>query len=112
MKIQDETAARAAPTQHGDDDGAIEWSEVVRLARRAREKPAAYVGPPTGPAYEMVEWLAKHPEVLDGYGFEWVAIADKQVVARGGTFSEAADAAHEQGHDDPLLVPLFPPPFP
>ena len=60
----------------------------------------------------MVRWLADQPEILNGYAFEWVAIADERVVAHGETFSETADAAKEQGYEDHLLMPVFPPPFP
>lgn len=87
---------------------AAEQAEIHRLALLARQQPVVDVGPPSGPAYEMHAWLADHPEVLDGYAFEWVAVADKRVVARGETIGEAADAAIAQGFDDPLLVPLFP----
>ena len=100
--------ARSEEVDHQVED----YSTFLERVRQVRQLPVAIVPPPSGPAQEMARWLADHPEVLDGYAFEWVAVADKRVVARGASFGEAADAAHEQGYDDPLLVPLFPPPLP
>ena len=60
----------------------------------------------------MVHWLAQHSEVLEGHENEWVAIPDERAVPSGEDFGDVADAATAQGHDDPLLVPVFPLPFP
>ena len=96
-----------------DVDREVEdYSTFLERVRQVRQMPPKIVPPPSGPAFEMAQWLAKHPEVLEGHEYEWVAIADERVVAYGEDFNDVADAAHEQGYGDPLLVPVFPPPFP
>jgi hypothetical protein len=48
---------------------------------------------------------------LDGYIDDWVAIADRRVVAHGTSMVEVVHQASRQGFDDALLVPAIPSPF-
>ena len=58
---------------------------------------------------ETADWLAAHPEVLDEYVDEWVALVGDQIVGHGPSVIDALRAARERGYDDPLLVPVLPP---
>ena len=55
-----------------------------------------------------MEWMSDHPEALEDYVDEWVAIADERVVAHGPSVGDVIDEAKRQGFDDPLLVPVLP----
>ena len=56
-------------------------------------------------------WLADHPEVLEPYVGEWVAVWDERVIAHGESMGEVEEEARRQGYDDPLLVPVMPYPW-
>ena len=55
-----------------------------------------------------MNWLAEHPEVLDDYIDQWVAIDDERVIAHGESVVDVTREAADQGFDDPLLVPVMP----
>jgi len=74
-------------------------------------KPVDEVAKGTSRHYDTIKWLAEHPAVLDDFLDEWVAIADRRVVAHGESVVDVTREAEEQGFNDPLLVPVMPYPF-
>jgi Family of unknown function (DUF5678) len=58
---------------------------------------------------DSVDWLARHPEALNEYLDEWVALVGHEIVGHGPTMTDALRAARERGYADPLLVPVMPP---
>jgi hypothetical protein len=51
-------------------------------------------------------WLAAQTGLLRDFAGQWVAIADRQIVAHGRSFLETLQQARKQGYDDPLMVPV------
>lgn len=57
------------------------------------------------------DWLESQPGLLAPYEDQWVAVADKRVLAHGGSVSEMVEEARRLGYDDPRLIPVTPYPF-
>lgn len=57
-------------------------------------------------AEATASWLATQPGLLRDLGGQWVAMADRQIIAHDRSFLEALKQARERGYDDPLMVPV------
>ena len=57
-------------------------------------------------AEATASWLATQPGILSDFAGEWVAVANKRVVAHDRSFLVAVERARERGYDDPLMVPV------
>jgi hypothetical protein len=51
-------------------------------------------------------WLATQTGLLEDFAGQWVAMADRQIVAHDPSFLSALKQARERGYDDPLMVPV------
>lgn len=83
--------------------GAKEWTKLAQQTERRLSTDAELDA--------TQRWLAAHPEVLEGFDDEWVAVADERVIAHGQSVVDVAAEARRQGYDDPLLVPIMPSPW-
>jgi GNAT superfamily N-acetyltransferase len=57
-------------------------------------------------AEATASWLATQTGLLKDYAGQWVAMADRQIVAHDRSFLAALEQARDRGHDDPLMVPV------
>jgi len=57
-------------------------------------------------AEATASWLATQAGLLSEFDGQWVAVADRHIVAHGRSFLETLKQAREQGFDDPLMVPV------
>jgi hypothetical protein len=57
-------------------------------------------------AEATASWLAVQTGLLRDFAGQWVAVADRLVVAHDRSFLKALEQARERGYDDPLMVPV------
>ena len=69
-------------------------------------KPSSVGQPDDSPHEETIEWLTTQQELLTAYAGEWVAFAERAVVAHGPSVERVVQDARAAGVEDPLLVPV------
>jgi hypothetical protein len=57
-------------------------------------------------AEATASWLATQTGLLRDFAGQWVAVADRRIIAHDRSFLEALKRARERGYDDPLMVPV------
>jgi len=57
-------------------------------------------------AEATASWLATQTGLLQDFAGQWVAMANRQIVAHDQSFLSALKQAQDRGYDDPLMIPV------